>query len=173
LPPGVPETFYAQLAARLPSTIRVAVDADRSALRAVLRTSVALLKPNRSELEEVVGRELPTLGDVADAAAELVAGGPERILVSLGPDGALVVDRSGACHAEAAIDDVANPVGAGDALLAGFLAAGATAAALPAAIAWSVAACRSPGTRMPAVSPRDEAAVTVRPTVERSRRLAP
>ena len=173
LPPGVPETFYAQLAARLPSPIRVAVDADRIALRAVLRTSVTLLKPNRSELEEVVGRELPTLGDVADAAAELVAGGPERILVSLGPDGALVVDRSGACHAEARIDDVANPVGAGDALLAGFLAAGATAAALPTAIAWSVAACRAPGTRMPAVSPRDEAAVNVRPTVDRSRRLAP
>ena len=172
LPPGLPEAFYAKLAARLPSTIRVAVDADRSALRAVVGTAVALLKPNRAELEEVIGRDLPTLGDVADAAAELVAGGAERVLVSLGPDGALVVDGTGACHAEAAIDDVVNPVGAGDALLAGFLAGGATAAALPTAVAWSVAACRAPGTRMPAVAPRDEAVVRMHSTIDRARRLA-
>ena len=172
LPPGLPDPFYASLAARLPPAVRVAVDADRSALRAVVRTPIALLKPNRAELEEVMGRPLPTLGDVADAAAELVAGGAERVLVSLGPDGALVADRTGAQHAEAAIDDVANPVGAGDALLAGFLAGGATAAALATAVAWSVAACRASGTRMPAVTGRDRAAVIVRPTVDRARRLA-
>ncbi len=172
LPPGLPESFYADLAARLPTDVRVAVDADRGALRAVARSAIALVKPNRAELEELSGRDLPTLGEVVDAAAELVAGGPERALVSLGPDGALVVDRGGACHAEAPIDDVANPVGAGDALLAGFLAGGGTAAALPRAVAWSVAACRSPGTRMPTVTPRDEAAVILRPTVDRARRLA-
>lgn len=172
LPPGLPDPFYASLAARLPPSVRMAVDADRSALRAVIRTPIALLKPNRAELEEVVGRSLPTLGDVADAASELVAGGAERILVSLGPDGALVSDRTGACHAEAAVDDVANTVGAGDALLAGFLAGGATAGALAGAVAWSVAACRAPGTQMPAVTARDTAAVIVRPTVDRARRLA-
>ena len=172
LPPGLPDPFYASLAARLPPSVRMAVDADRSALRAVIRTPIALLKPNRAELEEVIGRSLPTLGDVADAASELVAGGAERVLVSLGPDGALVSDRTGACHAEAAVDDVANTVGAGDALLAGFLAGGATAAALPTAVAWSVAACRAPGTQMPAVTGRDTAAVIVRPTVDRARRLA-
>jgi 1-phosphofructokinase len=173
LPPGLPDAFYADLAARLPGAVRVAVDADRGALRAVARTPVALIKPNRSELEELIGRPLPTLGDVADAAAELVAAGPGRILVSLGPDGAIVVDAGGACHAEAPITDVANPVGAGDALLAGFLAGGGTVAALPMAIAWSVAACRAPGTRMPRVTPRDEAAVVVQPAIDRARRLAP
>lgn len=173
LPPGLPDPFYARLAARLPATVRVAVDADRGALRAVVRTPIALLKPNHAELEEVIGRPLLTLGDVADAAAELVAAGAERVLVSLGPDGALVADRSGAWHAEAAIDDVANPVGAGDALLAGFLAGGATTAAIATAVAWSVAACRAPGTQMPAVTGRDVAAVIKRPTVDRARRLAP
>jgi fructose-1-phosphate kinase PfkB-like protein len=93
------------------------------------------------------------------------------VLVSLGSDGALLVDGTAACHAEAPINDVANTVGAGDALLAGFLAGGATAAALPTAIAWSVAACRAPGTRMAAVPPRDEAAVVVHPSVDRNRRL--
>jgi 1-phosphofructokinase family hexose kinase len=171
LPPGLPDGFYAAIAARAPASVHVAVDADRAALRSAVAARVALLKPNRAELEELVGRGLPTLGDVHDAASELVAGGTERVLVSLGPDGALLVDRTGACHAEAAIDDVANTVGAGDALLAGFLAGGATASALPTAIAWSVAACRAAGTRMPPVTAADLAAVVVRPTVDRKRRL--
>ena len=171
LPPGLPDTFYRDLANGLPPDVRVAIDADRAALRAVARSSIALLKPNRVELEELMGRSLETLGDVADAAAEVVANGPERLLVSLGGDGALVVDRAGACHAEAPIDDVANTVGAGDALLAGFLAGGATTSALPSAITWSVAACRSAGTRMPAVTARDRAAVVVRRDVDRARSL--
>jgi 1-phosphofructokinase len=171
LPPGLPDDFYAQVAGRMPVDVRMAVDADRGALRAVVGSPMALLKPNRSELEELVGRSLTTLGDVADAARELVAGGAERVLVSLGPDGALLVDSMAECHAEAAIDDVANPVGAGDALLAGFLAGGAASSALPTAIAWSVAACRAPGTRMPPVTARDEAAVVVRAAVDRTRRL--
>jgi 1-phosphofructokinase family hexose kinase len=172
LPPGLPDRFYAELAARMPDDVRVAVDADRSVLRAVVGRRVALLKPNHVELEELMGRSLATLGDVADAAAELVASGADTVLVSLGSDGALVADRDGACHAEASIDDVANPVGAGDALLAGFVAAGARRSGLPSAIAWSVAACRASGTRMPRVTPRDEAAVVLRPAVDRDRRLA-
>jgi 1-phosphofructokinase family hexose kinase len=172
LPPGLPDGFYAELAARMPDDVRVAVDADRSVLRAVVGRRVALLKPNHVELEELMGRSLATLGDVADAAAELVASGADTVLVSLGSDGALVADRDGACHAEASIDDVANPVGAGDALLAGFVAAGARRSGLPSAIAWSVAACRAAGTRMPPVTPRDEAAVVLRPAVDRERRLA-
>jgi 1-phosphofructokinase len=127
------------------------------------------LKPNRVELEELVGRPLPTLGDVHDAAAGLVAAGVEQALVSLGEDGALAVDASSACHVEAPIDDVVNTVGAGDALLAGYLAGGATISALPEAVAWSVAACRAAGTRMPVVTARDRAAVVVHPTVDRDR----
>ena len=171
LPPGLSDRFYAEVAACVPGKVRVAVDADRAALRAVAGSAIGLLKPNHAELEELVGRPLATFGDVADAASDLVAGGAAGVLVSLGPDGALFVDRDGASHAEASIDDLANPVGAGDALLAGFLAGGAKPSALPTAVAWSVAACRAAGTRMPVVTPRDEAAVVVRPTVERARRL--
>jgi len=64
-----------------------------------------------------------------------------------------------------------NPVGAGDALLAGFLAAGARPEALPVAVAWAVAAVRSPGTRMRAVTEADRAAVVTHERVDRSRRL--
>jgi 1-phosphofructokinase family hexose kinase len=171
LPPGLPDDFHARLATRMRPPIRVAIDADRGALRAAIGGRVSLVKPNRVELEELVGHPLATLGDVLDAAAGLVAAGVEQVLVSLGADGALAVDGSSACHVEAPIDDLANTVGAGDALLAGFLAGGASLSALPVAVAWSVAACRATGTRMPAVMPRDRAAVVVHPTVDRDRPL--
>jgi 1-phosphofructokinase family hexose kinase len=169
LPPGLPDDFHARLATRLSPSILVAIDADRGALRAAIGGRVALVKPNRVELEELVGRPLTTLGEVHDAATSLVTQGVGQVLVSLGVDGALAVDGSSACHVEAPIDDVANTVGAGDALLAGYLAGGATLSALPEAVAWSVAACRAGGTRMPAVGARDRAAVVVHPTLDRDR----
>jgi len=109
-----------------------------------------------------------------DAACDVVGQGVEALLLSLGPDGAIYVDPSGAVsHAEAAIDDAVNTVGAGDALLAGFLAMGADSAALPEAIAWSVAAVRSPGTRMRRVTQADREAVVAHDVVDRERRLLP
>ena len=75
---------------------------------------IALVKPNRPEFEELVRRPLPTLGDVIDAARDLIAQGCAAALVSLGADGALYVDAATAAHAEARIADAANPVGAGD-----------------------------------------------------------
>jgi len=171
LPPGAPVDFYARLAARASLERRVAVDTSSEALGAAVCAGVALVKPNHEELEALVGRPLATIGDVAAAAIELLARGCQAVLVSLGPDGALFVDANGASHAEAPIDDVANTVGAGDALLAGFLAAGGEAGALGEAVAWSVAAIRSPGTRMRAVTATDRAAVIVHERIEPSRRL--
>ncbi len=169
LSPGLPDAFYAELASRMPDGVPVAIDADRGALRFAIGAGVALVKPNRVELEELVGRPLATIGDVHDAASGLVAGGVGQVLVSLGADGALAVDGSSACHVEAPIGDASNTVGAGDALLAGYLAGGATLTGLPEAVAWSVAACRAPGTRMPAVTARDRAAVVVHRTLDRDR----
>jgi 1-phosphofructokinase len=173
LPPGAPVDLYARIGARLPDRVPLAVDADGPALKACVGGSIALLKPNRRELEGLVDRELATLGAVVDAATSLVDGGVRTVLVSLGRDGALVVDKTGAIHGEGPIDDAINAVGAGDALLAGFLAGGGTPAALSAAIAWSVAACRSPGTRMRPVRAEDCDAVIVHESIQRERVLEP
>jgi 1-phosphofructokinase len=172
LPPGAPPDFYARLAGRVQAPVRVAVDADGAALREAAGARVALLKPNLAELEGLVGRSLPTLGAVIEAAQGVVAWGIDGLLVSLGADGAVFIDADGATHAEARIDDVVNTVGAGDALLAGFLAGGGGRDALPSAVAWSVAACRSPGTRMRVVATRDVDAVEVHDVVRVDRPLA-
>jgi 1-phosphofructokinase len=171
LPPGAPRDFYGRLANLATHDRRVAVDASGDALAAAATAGIALVKPNRPELEELVRRPLATLGDVIDAARDLIAQGCAAALVSLGADGALYVDAATAAHAEARIADAANPVGAGDALLAGFLAAGARVEALPVAVAWAVAAVRSPGTRMRPVTEADRAAVVLHDRIDRSRRL--
>ena len=180
LPPGAPDDRYVSLAARLTGGVRVAIDTDGTALRACIGRPFALLKPNHAELQDAVGMRLSTLGEVVSAAEDLVAGGAAALLVSLGRDGAVLIDGREACHAEAPIDDVVNPVGAGDALLAGYLAstlgrplsAGQGGSALATAVAWSVAACRSPGTRMRPVREEDHAAVVRHDGIDRDRVIA-
>ena len=88
-------------------------------------------------------------------------------LPSAAPCVRVAVDADG----EAPGAEVVNTVGAGDALLAGFLACGADASALPEAIAWSVAACGSPGTRMRPTTDADRALVVVHPRLDPARRL--
>ncbi len=171
LPPGSPRDLYGRLATLSNGERRVAVDSSGDALAAAAAAGIALVKPNRQELQELVRRPLTTLGDVVEAARDVIARGCGAALVSLGADGALYVDAETAAHAEARVADVTNPVGAGDALLAGFLAAGARAEALPVAVAWAVAAVRSPGTRMRSVTEADRAAVVVHDRVDLSRRL--
>lgn len=171
LPPGAPRDLYGRLA-RLSTPDRlVAVDSSGDALAAATTAGIALVKPNREELQELVRRPVATLGDVVAAARGLVARGCRAVLVSLGADGAVYVDAANAGHAEARVADATNPVGTGDALLAGFLAAGARLEALPVAVAWAVAAVRSPGTRMRAVTEADRAAVVVHARIDETRRL--
>ena len=173
LPPGAPADFFTRLTLGSRNR-RVAVDTSGEALVAAAHAGVALIKPNLAELEAIAGRPLATIGDAVDAACELVAQGVGAVLLSLGSDGAIYVDDGGAvAHAEASIGDVVNSVGAGDALLAGFLAAGADSAALPEAIAWSVAAVRSRGTRTRPVTDADREPVIVHEQLDRNRRPRP
>jgi 1-phosphofructokinase family hexose kinase len=172
LPPGAPADFYGLLAGRLRGSARVAIDTDSEALRACVGRRIHLLKPNHRELQQLVGVPLQTLGAVEAAARDLVRQGATTVLVSLSRDGALYVDAETSIHGEALLDDVVNPVGAGDALLAGYLAAGGLRTSLATAISWSAAACRSPGSHMEPLTERDRSSVVIHERVETERRLA-
>jgi len=156
LSPGMPSDLYASLVRRgHEQGLLVAVDSSGPPLLAALAARPDLLKPNAEELAELVGRALPSLGAVVDAARELLDRGVGAVLVSLGPNGALLVGGDRAVHAQPPAIRVASTVGAGDCALAGFLAArtGASAAddetALAEAVTWGAAAAALPGTRMP------------------------
>jgi 1-phosphofructokinase len=154
LPPGMPDGFYADLIRLLrPSGAKVVVDTSGPALRAAVEAGPTLIKPNLEELEEAVGRPLHTLREVVDAAQELRDLGAGAVLASLGSKGAVLVEADGVWHAEATVD-ARSTVGAGDAMLAGFLSAGgAGVEALRAGVAWGAAAVSLPGSTMP--SPED------------------
>ena len=83
-------------------------------------------------------------------------------MVSLGPDGAALVTRDGAWHARAEAPAISSTVGAGDALLAGFLAAGgAGPPALREAVTWATAAIGIEGSHVPVISGGTRAAIRV------------
>ena len=99
------------------------VDTAGEPLRLALPLAPFLVKPNRAELEELLGRRLPGLEDLMEGARELRALGARNVLLSLGGEGALLLDETGAFHRmDAPVGRVVNSVGAGDAMVAGFLA---------------------------------------------------
>ncbi|RKN10922.1 1-phosphofructokinase [Streptomyces radicis] len=161
LPRGPGPGWYAELveAAHRAGT-RVALDTSGEALAAALAARPELVKPNADELAEAVGHPLATVGDAVKAAEELRVRGAGTVLASLGADGQLLVSEGGAHWGSAPVATVRSDVGAGDASLAGFLAAGGHGpAALAAALAHGAAAVGLPGSAMPGLADLDPASV--------------
>lgn len=124
VPKDMPADTYCRILARLQGRgVRCVVDATGALLTATLPYRPFLIKPNRSELEELCGRSLPTDEAVTEAAQQLQRQGAVNVLVSLGGDGALLVDETGTVHRQAAVSrgPIVNTVGAGDSMVAGFL----------------------------------------------------
>lgn len=175
LPPGTPAEVYADLVRALAgSGIRVAVDTSGSALEAAVAAEPSLVKPNRDELAEVTGVHLATIADVVEAACRLRDRGARAVLASLGGDGAVLVDDEGAIHGQTPVVSPLSSVGAGDAMLAGFLAGGGMGAtALTQGLAWGAAAVLQPGSGMPSPADIDVAAVRLERHETTRRNLLP
>lgn len=164
LPAGAPTDLYATLTERAHAAgVRVAVDTSGAPLAEALSARPDLIKPNLAELSELAGRSLLTVDDVI-AAAERTREGAATVVVSLGAAGALLVDGSEPMLAVPPQVAARSDVGAGDTLLAGFLAAGGTGSeALRGGVAWAAAAVALPGTEVPGPHAIDLRAVTIRP----------
>jgi 1-phosphofructokinase len=164
VPPGAPTDLYARLTRRLHEAgARVAIDADGPLFDAALAAGPDLIKPNRRELEEAAGVPVGGPRDVPAAVARLRALGATAVLASLGAGGAVLADASGIHHATAPAVTPRSTVGAGDALLAGFLAAGASGPdALATGVAFGTAAVALAGSQMPAPEDVDRDAVRVK-----------
>lgn len=118
-----PDT-YEKLLARLEGRgIRTVVDAAGGLLLRALPYRPFLIKPNHQELGEIFGRTLETDDEILDCARELQRRGAENVLVSMAGRGALLLDGSGGHHRmDCPRGTVVNSVGAGDSMVAGFLA---------------------------------------------------
>ncbi len=125
LPPGVPADFYAQAIRRLHARgVRVALDTSGAALDAALAAGPDIIKPNTHELEALVGRALPDETAVIEAAKTIVAANGVRLVaVSRGAAGAVFVTAEQVVAARPPTIEVRSTVGAGDAMVAGLVAA--------------------------------------------------
>lgn len=124
VPGSLPFDIYERMLVRLSGRgVRFVVDAEGALLRSVLPYRPFLIKPNRAELAGLAGHALCTDEEIVAVARELQTAGAQNVLVSLGGDGALLLDAAGGVHRAPAVGGPAvNTVGAGDSMVAGFLA---------------------------------------------------
>jgi len=98
------------------------LDASKEAFAYGLEAQPHIIKPNRSELEDYCGHKLSTLDDVIEEAKAIVRKGVRQVIVTLGDQGSLYVDKDQVLHAKPYPVIVKNTVGAGDTFVAGFIA---------------------------------------------------
>lgn len=168
LPPGAPPGLVTRLiAAGHAGGAAVAVDSSGAGLAEAVRAGADLVSPNAAELAELAGQPVTDPDSAADVAANLCTG---TALVSLGAMGAVLIRPNGtAMLAEPPPITVVNSAGAGDALLAGWLAAeGPAAARLARAVAWGASACLAGGTAELAAEPVSPATIRTTELPERA-----
>lgn len=118
---GVEENFYADVMKFLQGRkIRIIVDAGGSVLKTVLPYHPYLIKPNQHELSEIFGQKILE-NQVEEYACKLVTMGAQNVLVSLGENGAILVNKQ-VYRSIAPRGEILNSVGAGDSMIAAFLA---------------------------------------------------
>ena len=162
LPPGAPISLHRDIVALgKKAGLETVVDTSGVALGEALTAGPDLVKPNWEELEEFAGRPLLTLGDVVEACEELRRAGAGAVLASLGHQGVVLVDSVGVVVGSVEGIAARNTIGAGDALLAGFIAApDDRVARLTRALVWASSAVQSESTLF-SVDPTIEERVTV------------
>ena len=123
LPPGLPETYYENVAAFAKKiNARFILDTSGAALQAAADEGLYLLKPNLTELSALAGVENLEMNRVDDAALDIIRQGKcEVVVVSLGAQGALLVTRDGFEHIPSPPVKKQSTVGAGDSMVAGMV----------------------------------------------------
>lgn len=131
IPSSMPATVYSDIMKRLAKQSEkcgvagplIVVDATKDLLMNVLPYRPFLIKPNHHELGELFGVTITSHEEVIPYAKKLQEQGARNVLVSMGGLGAVLVDEQGGVHKSKAPEGVVvNSVGAGDSMVAGFLA---------------------------------------------------
>ena len=123
IPPSVSEGLYSDIMERLKETkIKIVVDATKDLLMNVLDKKPFLIKPNIHELGELFNVKLDSADEALPYALKLKEMGAVNVIISMGKDGAMMVDEYGKSYTMNSPEGkLVNSVGAGDSLVAGFL----------------------------------------------------
>ena len=124
VPGSLPSDIYEKIMERISDRkIRTVVDATRDLLLNVLRYRPFLIKPNNHELGEMFGKVLTTDEEIEHYGRKLQEMGAVNVLISMAGDGAMLIDENGKVHrCGVCSGEVKNSVGAGDSMVAGFIA---------------------------------------------------
>lgn len=124
IPPSLPKTIYRDIMEYLAGRqVKIVVDATNELLMNVLPLRPFFIKPNHHELGELFQTKIKGKQDVITYAKKLQERGAVNVLVSMAGDGAVLLAEDGRVYESAAPDGIVrNPVGAGDSMVAGFLA---------------------------------------------------
>ena len=124
IPSTLPDTMYEQIIERVQEKkIKVVVDATNNLLLKVLKYKPFLIKPNNHELGEIYGVTLNTRDEVVPYAKKMQEAGARNVLISMAGEGAVLVSEDGQVYkSECPKGKVKNSVGAGDSMVAGFIA---------------------------------------------------
>ena len=124
IPNTMPADSYEKILAHLSDKkIKVVLDATKDLLLKVLPYHPFLIKPNNHELGELFGVTLHSIEEIATYAKKLQEMGAQNVLISMAGDGALLIDETGKQHVCGVCKGtVKNSVGAGDSMVAGFVA---------------------------------------------------
>lgn len=124
IPGSMPDDIYRKIMERLDGRdVMIAVDATKDLLVNVLEYHPFLVKPNNHELGEIFGVELKTREEVVPYARKMQEMGAVNVLVSMAGEGAVLAAADGSIHAAPAPQGkLVNGVGAGDSMVAGFIA---------------------------------------------------
>lgn len=140
LPPGVPDTIYAEIVSSVQDRGgRAILDSSGSPLRHGCLACPYLVKPNAYEAQALTGLPVESLAQVRLAAAAIRDLGPGQVVVSLGKEGALLYTEGRAWMARSPSIEERNPIGAGDALVGGLVYGLQAGFDLAEALRWGVA----------------------------------
>lgn len=124
VPNTLPSDIYERIMEKLSDReVKAVVDATKELLMNVLKYKPYLVKPNNHELGEIFGVKFTSTEEIVEYAWKLKEMGAQNVLVSMAGDGAVLLDENGKTHiCGVCSGTVKNSVGAGDSMVAGFLA---------------------------------------------------
>lgn len=119
IPSGMDDDVYAELTQFANSVgAKVILDADTAKLKLGIEAKPCAIKPNLYEFELLTGKKLDTTDKIVSEAQKLIQKGIELVVVSMGADGAVFVNKDIAYKAEPFVIDCQSTVGAGDSMVA-------------------------------------------------------
>jgi 1-phosphofructokinase family hexose kinase len=140
LPPGVPESIYADLIAIIQDQGgKVILDTSGNPLALGCQAQPFLVKPNAYEAAMLTGLPVENSDQIALAGQAVRASGPANVVISLGKDGAMLLTEAGRWLAKAPRIEERNPIGAGDSMVGGIVWGLHSGLGLERALAWGIA----------------------------------